>query len=228
MTQSSDEDYFKYQFELAWEHFKFHADQRTKMFHFFLISIGLILNAFAFISRSTDQELLMYKFLFFCIGGLISTIFMSLDIRNVQLLKQSEEILCKLEKEKIYPIGFNNENNIKLGTLSREEIYDKYVENNKIRRNFLFFRPIFIDNIKHKTSIRFIEIFSIFAFWIAAIKITDPNINFSLLGREIDVVSIEHVLFSICLLWSLNSLARPKIDKQWELKAQRQGYYEKE
>lgn len=74
---------FEYQFRLAWEHFKFHAEQRTRVFHFFLITVALLLNAFSWMLRA-DAAYQGWAFLLLCIGGILSTIFLGLDVRNTQ------------------------------------------------------------------------------------------------------------------------------------------------
>jgi len=93
---------FSKQFDLAWEHFKFHAEQRTRMFHFFLLVVALLLNAFSLIIDGENQKLQDSAFLVLFLGGLFSTFFLSLDVRNTQLLESSEGLLRKIEKDTLY------------------------------------------------------------------------------------------------------------------------------
>ncbi len=73
---------FSQQLHLAWEHFKFHAEQRTRVFHFFLLVVALLLSAFSVLVDSENEKYQEYAFLVLCIGGLLSTFFLSLDVRQ--------------------------------------------------------------------------------------------------------------------------------------------------
>jgi len=121
------------QFKLAWEHFKFHAEQRTKMFNFFLLAVALLLNAFSSILDPKSAPYNNYAFIVLSIGGFLSTMFFALDIRNTQLIKHSEDLLRKIENN-LYPASEWKESidgkTVRLGLLSREEVLGTYIKNN--------------------------------------------------------------------------------------------------
>lgn len=164
-----------WRFKLAWEHFKFHAEQRTRMFHFFLISIGLLLNAFVVVhgtdaaDRRVSTSLLM-------LGGIFSTLFFTLDVRNTQLLESGEALLRKLEEENLYPASEwyerTDDGAVRLGLLSRDAVLKNHTKNTAPLRYHVLFRWVFFDNIKHKLSIRLIVLLSIFLFWGTALRMT--------------------------------------------------------
>lgn len=133
---------FSERLRLAWEHFKFHAEQRTRMFHFFLLAVTLLLNAFSLLIRSEVASHQEYAFVLLCIGGLLSTLFLSLDVRNAQLLEQSEDLLRKIEEDTLYK-DWRDETDggeIKLGILSREAVLKKYVRSKYPIRSGQFLR----------------------------------------------------------------------------------------
>ena len=129
---------FEHQYQFAWEHFKFHADQRTKMFRFFLLVIGLLLMAFSFLAKSDSDTAgsgyAQYSFLLLYAGGLLSTIFFGLDVRNTQLIKQSESILRWIETMWLFPepVWYEQRkgqaNPTKLGLLSRDALLKEYLQ----------------------------------------------------------------------------------------------------
>ena len=55
------------QMRLAWEHFKFHAEQRTRMFNFFLLTVALLVNAFSFLIKSDNQGYQDHAFFILCL-----------------------------------------------------------------------------------------------------------------------------------------------------------------
>jgi len=163
------------QFQYAWEHFKFHAEQRMKMFDFFLIVAGGILAAWGVIvnlhnSIPANPEIDIAGVLIPAFGAIYSTFFLALDTRNTQLLEMSENVLTKMEEAWIYSGSAwrrsTEYGEVRLGILYREELLKKHV---KKKRNYCAFQKIlFVDNIKHKTAIRAILIISIAGFWFLA------------------------------------------------------------
>ena len=102
MSSPNADTVFSKQFDLAWSHFKFHAEQRTRMFHFFLLVIALLLNAFSLLIDSEIEKYRNYAFLVLYLGGILSTFFLCLDVRNTQILEASEALLRKIEKDVLY------------------------------------------------------------------------------------------------------------------------------
>ena len=220
-----DADIFAHQFELAWEHFKFHAEQRTRMFHFFLLAVALLLNAFSLLIDDDNKKHQDYAFLILCLGGLLSTFFLSLDVRNTQLLKLSEALLQKMEEDILYSdvtvwrsqidVG-----DIRLGILSREALLEKYINSENPCLRML--RWLCVDNIKHKLSIRSIEVIAIMCFWIGAYKMTPPSMTVPLVffaGPEVNVTTLDLIGLVICLAWSFHAMKTPKRHQKWELAA---------
>ncbi|MBM3951850.1 MAG: hypothetical protein FJ311_10385 [Rhodospirillales bacterium] len=199
------------QFKLAWEHFKFHAEQRTKMFNFFLLAVALLLNAFSSILDPKSAPYNNYAFIVLSIGGFLSTMFFALDIRNTQLIKHSEDLLRKIENN-LYPASEWKESidgkTVRLGLLSREEVLGTYIKNN-IKEN-LFWIWINVDNIKHKLSIRLIVIVSMLAFWVTAIVMT--------CGKPL-WFWVNIVLFLICSGWTIWAMLSPARDLKREQEA---------
>src|ERR1700691_3702810 len=80
----------KLQFDYAWKWFSFHADQRTKVFNFMLVVLGIFL---AGIITGLNKELshLGAAILCFIAAGL-AVIFARLDRRNRDLVWLGEEI----------------------------------------------------------------------------------------------------------------------------------------
>lgn len=84
------------QFEHAWKYFSFHADQRMKVFNFFMI-----LSAFTFAGivqclRSSEYSLL--AILLCLIEGFNSVIFYKLDVRHRTFIEVGEYCMQELEK----------------------------------------------------------------------------------------------------------------------------------
>jgi len=219
-------DVFEYQFRLAWEHFKFHAEQRTRVFHFFLITVALLLNAFSWMLRSTDPIYQGWAFLLLCIGGILSTIFLGLDVRNTQLLEQSEALLRRMEEDDLYKddkwVEVRDGKKLRLGILSREATLKKHMKENHKSLYSRLFRWITFDNIKHKFGIRFIQFLAIICFWVGAYKMTNEFKIlplFILFGPEIKIKSWEIGGLILCLIWGFHAVATPGRHLGWELEA---------
>ena len=214
---------FSERLRLAWEHFRFHAEQRTRMFHFFLLAAALLLNAFSLLTRSEVASYQEYAFVLLCIGGVLSTLFLSLDVRNTQLLEASETLLRKIEEDTLYKDwrGEIDGRQIKLGILSREAVLKDYVRSNDKIRSGPFCRWFFVDNIKHSFAIRFIQVFAILCFWIGAFVATPSKITVSLV---VEVHAGYFVLMGlvICLVWAVHALWSPQRHLKWEHEALKQ------
>lgn len=86
------------QFEYAWNWFEFHAEQRTKMFNFMLLAIGIFATG---IIGNVDKHPIISAVLCFLAAG-IAMLFSRLDYRNQELVWYGEDVLIHLEKEKIF------------------------------------------------------------------------------------------------------------------------------
>ena len=209
---------FSERLRLAWEHFKFHAEQRTRMFHFFLIAAGLLVSAFSVMTKENGiyQE---YAFIPLCIGGLLSTFFLCLDVRNAQLLEQSESLLRKIEEDYLYPnwTGEVDGKEIKLGILSREAVLKKHIQSDKEICNDGYIRWFSVDNIKHKISMRAIEGIGIVGFWFGAYAAAPAKIKVPIFGFVPDYsILIVGFIFGF---WAIKALRSPERDLEWEKKA---------
>jgi hypothetical protein len=116
----------KLQFDYAWKWFNFHADQRTKVFNFMLIVVGILA---AGIINSLDKHLPNTVYALLCFtGGSLALIFWLLDWRNRYLLWLAEDVLRYLERERIFGKdvkieGLYGENH-DLGILWRQALED--------------------------------------------------------------------------------------------------------
>lgn len=80
----------------AWDYFSLHADQRMKMFNFFLIFSGIILAAFPALLRLAPKNL--YVALFPLILPVTSFLFWRLDQRTRHLIHNAEATLKDIEE----------------------------------------------------------------------------------------------------------------------------------
>ena len=117
--------------DYAWKWFDFHARQRTTIFNFFLLTVGLIANA---IVQLLVNGQFMAAGLLSTSGLFISVVYFGLDIRNSELVHWGEDILCLLERRHLFPGDFkfnttrlgNKKNKVHVGILYRE--YVSYYE----------------------------------------------------------------------------------------------------
>lgn len=79
----------------AWDYFSLHADQRMKMFNFFLIFSGIILAAFPALLRLAPKNL--YVALFPLLLPVTSFLFWRLDQRTRHLIHNAEATLKAIE-----------------------------------------------------------------------------------------------------------------------------------
>jgi hypothetical protein len=216
---------FSKQFQFAWEHFRFHAEQRIRLFNFFIIFLGLFGSAFALIAKDAPVQFKPYAFLAFCAGGFVSAIFLSLDIRNTQLVHQSEKLLKKLEENALFcgeewheDLGYGQ---VKLGILSREAILSRFRKDNYPIISKTPLRFIFVDNIKHTFSIRIIHFLALVSFWLLAIM-TVPDPPHDKLDFNWTVITWKSITswgFGLSLAWSIWAMLRPDLDLSCEPRA---------
>lgn len=99
MAPETSSNVLTLQLQYAMEHFKFHAKQRTTMFHFFLIASGILANAIAVL---ISENLFVPAGIVALVGAFISLGFMCLDMRNAHLVKYGEHVLKYLEERELF------------------------------------------------------------------------------------------------------------------------------
>lgn len=89
----------KLRFDYAWKWFAFHAEQRTKMFNFMLLAVGIMANA---ILISFKEKVFSAAIILCGVGFLTCLIFSRLDRRNKELVHLAENMLVYLERTDIF------------------------------------------------------------------------------------------------------------------------------
>lgn len=119
-TSDRNLELVKLRLSYAWDIFAFHAAQRTMMFNFFLIAVGIVANGVALALRYGLP--VYFALVLLGVGAFLSVAFRHLDKRNVQLLEMGEDILRKLERDAVFwGLGsLDGFPNIPLGFLHRE------------------------------------------------------------------------------------------------------------
>ncbi len=117
----------KLQFEYAWKWFSFHADQRTKVFNFMLILVGVLA---AGTVSALDKCLPSAAYAVLCFAGAgLAIIFSLLDRRNRDLVWLGEEALIRLERDVIFAdkqvFKDRHDQEKDWGILWRQELGDK-------------------------------------------------------------------------------------------------------
>ena len=116
-----DEDIYR---DSAWKYFSIHADQRLRMFQFFITISTALLGGGLFILKSgNDQEFLIFLGLF---SSFVAFIFWKLDIRTRNLIKNSEEAIKFLDSIHEIPDVNGSPNPIRMFTR------DDYLVENKL------------------------------------------------------------------------------------------------
>ena len=143
------------QFDYAWKWFAYHAEQRIRMFDYFLIIIGILANAYiqAYIYFYAKNHFSIVNYLIGSIGVVVSIAFILLDVRNRQLVEIGEKYLKILEKEDIFSnfyqsekgILHNKDENIKHKPLISHTILIRFVESAVL---LLFISSIVILSLK--------------------------------------------------------------------------------
>lgn len=112
-------DIVKLRADYAWKWFSFHATQRTTVFNFFLVSVGILAAAYGTL-LANHQNLAA---VFICALAIVNVIaFMGLDTRNRKLVKFGEDALKDLEHEVLF-----QGKKVKQSILLRDELaVDKY------------------------------------------------------------------------------------------------------
>jgi hypothetical protein len=89
----------KLQFDYAWKWFNFHAEQRTKMFNFMLIGLGVLATG---AGTAIEHKSLAVTRIVSCRGVVLALAFWRMDRRNRELYDYSGEILLQLEEKVIF------------------------------------------------------------------------------------------------------------------------------
>lgn len=124
IKSTSDEDNLteveKQRFEYAWDWFNYHAGQRMQLFNFFLIITGILANAYVSAYEKGSE---LMRFAISLIGALQAFGFFVFDVRSRELTRYAEDVLEKIEIDKLFPDGFNSpsiNSGQTLGLLRRE------------------------------------------------------------------------------------------------------------
>ena len=120
----------------AWNYFQLHAEQRLKTFNFYIVIMTLLIGA-GYTLLSTQ-----YSCIIVFIGGLISFfsfIFWKLDIRNKELIYNSEECLREIEKNLKTKIFTKEYENKKSNDAKDEKRFFKYHYSFTNSFNLVFF-----------------------------------------------------------------------------------------
>ena len=89
----------KLKLDYAWKWFSFHADQRTKMFNFMLIVVGIFAAGVGGAWKDGIPEL---AFWLCVVPGVLTFVFILLDRRNQDLVSLGQDVLRELEKENLF------------------------------------------------------------------------------------------------------------------------------
>lgn len=218
---------FDRQFNYPWEHFKLHAEQRTKMFHFFITLVGFVIGGFSLLIRNGGTSDHPYAFLLLVVGAVVATVFLILDIRNGHLLQHGLTLLEKLEISHLYPHHTQTARNkwtggpysapIRLGVFIR----DKKL---KTSPNDTAFKSFLRGSVSHTSGFRTIEMLAIIGFWIGAFVTTPTGLLVADLAPEIwfsdvPIFCIELVGAILCFVWAGWALVSGKFFAKWEAAA---------
>jgi hypothetical protein len=97
--QSSPTRLEEMRFEYAWKWFDFHAEQRTKMFNYMLIGMGIFATAFV---TAVDKKLELEAAILSSAAVVIALVFCFIDHRNRQLYIVAMDVLIHLEKNVVF------------------------------------------------------------------------------------------------------------------------------
>jgi hypothetical protein len=89
----------KVRFDYAWKWFNFHADQRTKMFNFMLIGLGIFASA---VVSAIEKKLLLEAAVLSMAGVVVAVAFRLLDKRNRYLYLVAMDVLIDAEKNVVF------------------------------------------------------------------------------------------------------------------------------
>lgn len=86
-------------FDYAWKWFNFHAEQRTKMFNYMLIGMGIFATALV---TAIDKKLLLEAAVLSSAAAVVALVFCLIDQRNRQLYIAAMDVLIDAEKTVVF------------------------------------------------------------------------------------------------------------------------------
>ncbi|HEY2560047.1 MAG TPA: hypothetical protein VGI48_10105 [Caldimonas sp.] len=92
-------DVEKVRFDYAWKWFSFHAEQRTKMFNFMLIGLGIFATG---VASAIEKHFRLEAAVLASAAALIAIGFRLLDRRNRQLYQVGLDVLIDLEQRRLF------------------------------------------------------------------------------------------------------------------------------
>lgn len=99
MQPNEDLELLKLRLDYAWKWFSFHADQRTKMFNFMLIVLGIFANA---VVGAVTGGMPRLAFWLCVVSSVLAFVFALLDRRNRDLVWLGEDVLRQLERQQLF------------------------------------------------------------------------------------------------------------------------------
>lgn len=87
------------QMDYAWKWFNFHADQRTKMFNFMLVTLGIIASTLV---TANDKGLYFEATVLSWFAAGLTIAFLFLDHRNKRLYGVALDVLIELERKRVF------------------------------------------------------------------------------------------------------------------------------
>lgn len=101
-TSETPTDLEKLRLDYAWKYFSFHADQRTKMFNFMLLGMGIFATALV---TAIDKKLDLEAALLSTGAAIVALVFCLLDRRNRALYVPALEVLRHTEDTVLFGVG---------------------------------------------------------------------------------------------------------------------------
>lgn len=91
------------QHDAAWRYFQFHADQRIKVFQFYIAAIGAVFAGLGIAANASNEGLPMEGLTFgLLVVALVSLNFMALDARNQYLIGLAVDELVRHEEQNLF------------------------------------------------------------------------------------------------------------------------------
>jgi len=153
----NNEDRLKIALTYSWEWFKYHADQRLKAFHFFLIIVGTLSVAF---TQSVAQNLRPAAIGVGVLGMLVSVAFWILDIRNEELVYCGRVALDELEEALGVHVRRDDRTRRHLKTAIGDRWFSgriyPWIQQNPVRREHIFTHRRWLRRIETTFGIAFL------------------------------------------------------------------------
>lgn len=146
----------KLQLEYAWNWFHYHAEQRLRAFHFFLIIIGLFVVAYG---QAITEHWEPVGAVIGILGTLVAMGFLALDVRNEELVTCGLQVLIDIEDTLRMRVATSGEERECLEQALGDGWVGKCVSTRIISKNMF----------KHRTWLRLIELLVGLMFLVASI-----------------------------------------------------------